>query len=177
MTLIKSKYYFEALDNYPYSLPDCLEALNYALSYDPEDADSLCLMGRIYSEMLNDYEKAKLYFEEAMQFDVTNLNTPKYYIKCLLDNEDLDEAEKLIEYSLKIKGIDKCRILIQESYLSEIKMDFKKALGILNEAKRFAYDQSMLDFLKSKEKFIKEKMPKKKKTKSKAKSNKKKETN
>ena len=95
MTLTKSKYYFEALDNYPYSLPDCLEALNYALSYDPEDADSLCLMGRIYSEMLNDYEKAKLYFEEAMHCDVTNLNTPKYYIKCLLDNEDFQEAEKL----------------------------------------------------------------------------------
>ena len=55
-------------------------------------------------------------------------------------------------------------------------MDFKKALKILKEAKKFAYDQSMLDFLKSKEKFIKEKMPKKKKTKSKVKSNKKKET-
>ena len=107
MTLTKSKYYFEALDNYPYSLPDCLEALNYALSYDPEDADSLCLMGRIYSEMLDDYEKAKLYFEEAMQCDVTNLNTSKYYIKCLLDNEDFQEAEKLINYSLKIKGIDR----------------------------------------------------------------------
>lgn len=106
MTLTKSKYYFEALDNYPYNLPDCLEALNYALSYDPEDADSLCLMGRIYSEMLLDYEKAKLYFAEAMQCDVTNLNTPKYYIKCLLDNEDFQEAEKLINYSLKIKGID-----------------------------------------------------------------------
>lgn len=179
MTLTKSKYYFEALDNYPYNLPDCLEALNYALSYDPEDADSLCLMGRIYSEMLIDYEKAKPYFEEAMQCDVTNLNTPRHYIKCLLDNEDLDEAEKLIEYSLKIKGIDKCRILIQKSYLFEIKTDFKKALETLKEAKSFAYDQQMLDFLKSKEKFIKEKMPKnpRAKTKSKGKSNKKKETN
>lgn len=176
MTLTKSKYYFEALDNYPYNLPDCLEALNYALSYDPEDADSLCLMGRIYSEMLNDYEKAKLYFEEAMQCDVTNLNTPKYYIKCLLDNEDLQEAEKLINYSLKIKGIDKCRILIQKSYLSEIKMDFKKALENLKKAKNFAYDQSMLDFLKSKEKLIKEKMPKKSKTACKRKKEKKKET-
>jgi hypothetical protein len=47
MTLIKNIYYFEALDNYPYSLPGGLEALNYALSYDPEGADSLCLMGRI----------------------------------------------------------------------------------------------------------------------------------
>ncbi|WP_379967668.1 tetratricopeptide repeat protein [Epilithonimonas sp. UC225_85] len=165
MTLTKSKYYFEALDNYPYSLPDCLEALNYALSYDPEDADSLCLMGRIYSEMLIDYEKAKLYFEEAMQCDVTNLNTPKYYIKCLLNNEDLEQAEKLIEYSLKIKGIDKCRILIQKSYLFEIKLDYKTALENLKEAKVFAYDQEMLDFLKNKEKFIKEKMPGKRKKK------------
>ncbi|PZU80948.1 MAG: hypothetical protein DI529_16115 [Chryseobacterium sp.] len=177
MTLTKSKYYFEALDNYPYNLPDCLEALNYALSYDPEDADSLCLMGRIYSEQLRNYETAKQYFQEALQCDVTNLNTPRHYIKCLLDNEDLDEAEKLIEYSLKIKGIDKCRILIQKSYLFEIKMDFKKAMEILKEAKNFAYDQQMLDFLKSKEKFIKEKMPKKTKAKSKVKSKKKKEAN
>ncbi len=177
MTLTKSKYYFEALDYYPYNLAECLEALNYALSYDPEDADSLCLMGRIYSEMLNDYEKAKLYFGEALQCDVTNLNTPRYYIKCLLDNEDLDEAEKLIEYSLKIKGIDKCRILIQKSYLFEIKMDFKKALELLKEAKGFAYDQQMLDFLKSKEKFIKEKIPKKRKGITKRKNSKKKETN
>jgi tetratricopeptide (TPR) repeat protein len=160
MTLTKSKYYFEALDNYPYSLPECLEALNYALSYDPEDADSLCLMGRIYGEMLSDYEKAKLYFEEAMQCNVANLNTPQYYIKCLLDNEDLEEAEKLIDYSLKIKGIDKCRILIHKSYLFEIQLKHKKALEPLAEAKNFAYDQSMLDFLKNREKFIKAKMPK-----------------
>ncbi|MCJ8154815.1 hypothetical protein MKJ01_13670 [Chryseobacterium sp. SSA4.19] len=160
MTLTKSKYYFEALDNYPYRLPNCLEALNYALSYDPEDADSLCLMGRIYSEILYDYEKAKLYFEEAMQYNVASLNTPQYYIKCLLDNEDLKEAETLIEYSLKIKGIDKCRILIHKSYLFKIQLKYNKALEPLAEAKNFAYDQSMLDFLKNREKFIKAKMPK-----------------
>ena len=165
MTLTKNKYYFEALDNYPYSLPACLEALNYALSYDPEDADSLCLMGRIYSEMLTDYERAKLYFEEAMQCNMSNLNTPQYFIKCLLDNEDLDEAEKLIEYSLKIKGIDKCRILIHQSLLFEIKFEYDKALEPLQEAKKFAYGQSMLDFLSSREKFIKAKMSKKPKKK------------
>ena len=76
MNLTKNKYYFEALDCYPYNLPDCLEALNYALSYDPEDADALCLMGRIHSEVLKDYETAKEYFAEAMMFDVTNVNTP-----------------------------------------------------------------------------------------------------
>jgi tetratricopeptide (TPR) repeat protein len=169
MTLTKNKYYFEALDNYPYSLPDCLEALNYALSYDPEDADSLCLMGRIYSEMLIDYEKAKLYFEEAMQYDVTNLNTPQYYIRCLLDNEDLEEAEKLIEYALKIKGIDKCRILILKSLLFEIRLEYKKALEHLKEAKKYSYAQSMLDVLNGKIKFIKAKSPEKVKKKPKKK--------
>ncbi|MGN7759519.1 hypothetical protein ACTJIV_18750 [Chryseobacterium sp. 22532] len=163
MTLTKSKYYFEALDNYPYSLPDCLEALNYALSYDPEDADSLCLMGRIYSEMLTDYERAKMYFEEAMQCNVANLDTPQHYIKCLLDNEDLDEAEKLIHYALRIKGIDKARILIQKSLLFEIRLEYKKALEPLKEARKYSYNQAMIDFLKSREKFIKSKMTETKK--------------
>jgi tetratricopeptide (TPR) repeat protein len=165
MTLTKSKYYFEALDNYPYSLPDCLEALNYALSYDPEDADSLCLMGRIYSEMLDDYEKAKLYFEEAMQCDVTNLNTPKYYIKCLLDNEDFQEAEKLINYSLKIKGIDRSTLWFCRALLSEMRGSFVNALKFLTEAEKFCYTSQSLDFMKSRKKFIKSKMPKKSKKK------------
>ncbi|KMQ66793.1 hypothetical protein ACM46_04630 [Chryseobacterium angstadtii] len=169
MTLTKSKYYFEALDNYPYSLPDCLEALNYTLSYDPEDADSLCLMGRIYSEMLTDYEKAKLYFEEAMQCNVANLNTPQYYIKCLLDNEDLDEAEKLINYALKIKGIDKARILIQKSLLLEIRLEYKKSLEPLKEAKKYSYNQPMIDYLDNRAKLIKGKMTKNKKEKKKEK--------
>lgn len=160
MTLTKSKYYFEALDNYPYSLPDCLEALNYALSYDPEDSDSLCLMGRIYSEMLIDYEKAKLYFEEAMQYDVTNLNTPKYYIKCLLDNEDFHEAEKLISYSLKIKGIDKATIWFYRSLLSEKRRSFFNALNFLKEAEKYCFTPHSLDIVKERRKFIKSKMSK-----------------
>ncbi|ANF50885.1 hypothetical protein A0O34_10320 [Chryseobacterium glaciei] len=165
MTLTKSKYYFEALDNYPYSLPDCLEALNYALSYDPEDADSLCLMGRIYSEMLIDYEKAKLYFEEAMLCDVTNLNVPQYYIKCLLDNEDFHEAEKLIRYSLKIKGIDKSVIWLYRSLLSEKRGSLRNALKFLNEAEKYCFTSCSLDSIKGRKKFVKSKMPKKKQTK------------
>jgi hypothetical protein len=49
---------------------------------------------------------------------MTNL-IPQYYIKCLLDNEDFQEAEKLIDYSLKIKGIDRCTIWFYRSLLSE----------------------------------------------------------
>ncbi len=162
MTLTKNKYYFEALDNYPYNLPNCLEALNYALSYDPEDADSLCLMGRIYSEMLSDYEKAKLYFEEAMQCDVTNLNVPQYYISCLIDNEDYHEAEKLIDYSLKIKGIDKATLWFYRSLLSEKRGSFVNALKFLNETAKYCFTKYSLDVVKDRRKFIKSKMRKKK---------------
>ncbi|MBK1894973.1 tetratricopeptide repeat protein [Chryseobacterium paridis] len=167
MTLTKNKYYFEALDNYPYSLPDCLEALNYALSYDPEDADSLCLMGRIYSEMLTDYEKAKLYFEEAMLCDVTNLNVPQYYIKCLLDNEDFYEAEKLIRFSLKIKGIDKSTIWLYRSLLSEKRGSLINALKFLKEARKYCFTYGSFELIKERERFVKSKMPKKKQPKKK----------
>lgn len=165
MTLTKNKYYFEALDNYPYNLPDCLEALNYALSYDPEDADSLCLMGRIYSEVVIDYEKAKSYFEEAMQCNVANLNTPKYYIKCLLDNEDFHKAQKLIEYSLKIKGIDKMILWLYRSLLSEKRGSFANALKFLDEAEKYCFDEISHNAVKDRRKFIKSKMPKKRKQK------------
>lgn len=159
MTLTKNKYYFEALDYFPYNMSECLDALNYALSYEPEDADSLCLMGRVYSEVLKDYETGKKYFEEAMQSNIANVNTPKFYIECLLSNEDYDEAEKLIQYALKMKGIDKAEILNCKSLLSERKGDNKEALEILKEARIFSYCRSTLDILDDREKLVQEKMP------------------
>ena len=165
MTLTKSKYYFEALDNYPYNLPDCLEALNYALSYEPEDADALCLMGRIYSEQLRNYELAKQYFEEAMQCDVTNINTPQYYINCLINNDDLDEAEKLIEYALRLKGIEKSILYYYRSQISEKRGSYSNAIKFLSEGEKFCFSSCSLDLLKERKKFVKSKMPKKSKKK------------
>jgi len=161
MTLTKSKYYFEALDFYPYNLAECIEALNYALAYEPEDSDSLCLMGRIYSEQLKNYETAKQYFEEAMLCDIANLNVPQYYINCLLANEDYREAEKLINYSLKIKGIDKSNLWFYRALLSEKRGSLSNALKFLDKAAKYSFNAHSLDFIKSRKKFIKSKMHKK----------------
>ncbi|OCA79598.1 hypothetical protein BBH99_05920 [Chryseobacterium contaminans] len=160
MTLTKNKYYFEALDYFPYNMSECLDALNYALSYEPEDADSLCLMGRVYSEVLRDYETAKKYFEEAMQSNIGNVNTPKYYIECLLSNEDYEEAGKLIDYALKMKGIDKAEIFNCKSLLLERKGEYKQAMEQLKEAKKFSFYRSTLEILEDREKLIQNKMPK-----------------
>ncbi|WP_068939084.1 tetratricopeptide repeat protein [Chryseobacterium timonianum] len=160
MTLTKNKYYFEALDYFPYNMAECLDALNYALSYEPEDADSLCLMGRVYSEVLKDYETGKKYFEEAMQSNIGNVNTPKYYIECLLSNEDYEEAEKLIKYALKMKGIDKAEILNCASLLLERKGEYKQALEQLKEARKFSFCKSTFEILEEREKAVQNKMPK-----------------
>lgn len=159
MTLTKNKYYFEALDYFPYNMAEWLDALNYALSYEPEDADSLCLMGRVYSEVLKDYETGKKYFEEAMQSNIGNINTPRYYIEFLLSNEDYEEAEKLIGYALRMKGIDKSEILNCKSLLMERKGEYKQALEQLKEARKFSYCRSSLEILEDREKLIKDKMP------------------
>lgn len=115
--------------------------------------------------MLSDYEKAKLYFEEAMQCDVTNLNVPQYYISCLIDNEDYHEAEKLIDYSLKIKGIDKATLWFYRSLLSEKRGSFANALKFLDETAKYCFTKYSLDVVKDRKKFIRSKMPKKKKIK------------
>lgn len=159
MTLTKSKYYFEALDYFPYNLSDCLDALNYALAYEPEDADSLCLMGRVYSEILKDYETAKKYFEEAMQYNIGNVNTPKYYIECLLSNEDYAEAEKLIDFALQLKGISKAEILSCKALLFERKENYEEALLQIEAAKIFNYYRSTAEVLEEREKSIQSKMP------------------
>ena len=163
MNLTKSKYYFEALDWFPYNLSECLEALNYALSYDPEDSDALCLMGRIYSEELKNFEKAKIYFEEAMLHEITNINTPKYHILCLINNDDLDEAEKLIEYSLRLKGIEKSILIYYRSMTSEKRGSFSNALKFLEDAEKYCFNETSFDLIKDRKKFIKSKMSKKKK--------------
>ena len=64
------KYLFQALDNYPYSLEETIESLDYALSYNNKNVMALCLYGRVQSEQLQDYEAAKVYFQEALAINI-----------------------------------------------------------------------------------------------------------
>ena len=100
-------YLFKALDAYPYDLEEAVEALTYALSYDDKNTDALCLMGRVYAENLKDYEKAKEYYADALAENVNAFSVYPYYIDVLLWNEDFDEAAKLIDFALTVKGSDK----------------------------------------------------------------------
>lgn len=132
---ILDKHLFSALDNYPYNLLETIESLEYALSYNDKNTMALCLLGRIYAEQLMDYETAKEYFSEAISYNIDALEIYPHYIHTLILNEDLDEAEKLIEFALTIKGTNKVEILLKKVLLLEIKRDFAKAKLVLKTIK------------------------------------------
>lgn len=157
--MTQNKYYFQALDNFPYNMQENIEALNYALSYDGQNTESLCLLGRVYAEVLKDYEMAKNYFAEALQENMDSVATPIHYLYCLINNEDYEEAEKLIAFALKIKGIDKATVYYQKSIIFEKKGELKLALKEIKNAKSFTYNDTFMSFLDSrKDYFIKKKL-------------------
>ena len=173
------KYLFQALDNYPYSLEETIESLDYAFSYDAKNTMVLCLYGRIQAEQLWNYEEAKNYFQEALAINIHALEVYPYYLQTLILNEDYEEVQKLIDFALTIKGINKSEIYIKKAILFEAQLRFKDALTAIKNAKlytlQFAFEsdimevekriKSKIDLLKNKKKSNKCKKDSKKKSK------------
>lgn len=152
------KYIFQALDNYPYSLVETIESLEYALSANPKNTMALCMMGRIYAEQLMDYETAKEYFNEAISINLYALEVYPHYIRTLILNEDFEEARHLIEFALTIKGIPKIEILTRKVWLYEIQEEFEKAKKVLKEIKLLMTDSEYESYVRETKKRINKKI-------------------
>ncbi len=170
------KYLFQALDNYPYSLEETIESLDYAFSYDAKNTMVLCLYGRIQVEQLWNYEEAKSYFQEALAINIYALEVYPYYIQTLILNEDYEEAQKLIDFALTIKGINKSEIYVKKAILFEAQLRFKDALTAIKNAKlytlQFAFESDITEVekrIKSKIYLLKNKKNSKKDSKKKSK--------
>lgn len=163
------KYLFQALDNYPYSLEETVESLDYALSYDAKNTTALCLYARIEAEQLQNYEAAKDYFQEALAITIDAVAVYPYYLETLLLNEDYEEALKLIDFALTIKGINKKAILLKKVQLLERQQNIKGALQLLKEVKLFSFDSETYEVeqletrLKAKKELLQPKKKSKKK--------------
>ena len=136
------KYLFQALDSYPYSLEETIESLDYALSYDDKNTMALCLYGQVFSDQLLKYEEAKEYFQKALSINIYALEVYPFYIHTLILNEDYEEAAKLIDFALTIKGINKIEILLKKVMLLESKQEFKKALKVIKKVKLITINTS-----------------------------------
>ncbi|MNK49752.1 hypothetical protein D3C87_686160 [compost metagenome] len=171
------KYLFQALDNYPYSLEETIESLDYAFSYDSKNTMVLCLYGRIQAEQLMNYEEAKSYFQQALSINIHALEVYPYYLQTLIVNEDYEEAQKLIDFALTVKGINKSEIYIKKTILLEVQYKFEEALKEIKQAKLYSiehdYDSGISEVekrIKGKVDLLEKKKPKEKKKNSKKKS-------
>lgn len=155
------KYYFQALDNFPFNMEETIEALNYALSYDEKDSDCLVLMAKVYAEVMEEYETAKEYFQMAMDYNLNNLKIYAPYAECLILNEDYDEAEKLIDFAMKIKGIDRAGLWLNKAKLADVRDQSKRLINrYVKEAKLYAKVLDQLENIENFEVFIERKYPK-----------------
>lgn len=152
------KYLFQAMDSYPYSLEETLESLDYALSYDENNTMALCLYGRLYAEQLQKYEEAKSYFQKALSIDINALEIYPYYIDTLLFNEDFDEAERLINFALSVKGINKIEVKLREVLLYEMQQDLEKAAILSKQLRLYIYSADWNSLIEDTEKRLKQKL-------------------
>jgi len=129
---INNTYFIKALENYPYDLEESIESLKYALSYDEHNADVHCLMAQFYMDQLYDYETAQYHLEEALAYNIDHIKSYQVFIRLCIQLDELNKAEKLIDFASTIKGFSQVFVLEQKAYIKEKK-------GNLKDAKAFAH--------------------------------------
>jgi Tfp pilus assembly protein PilF len=146
-TNLNNPYVFKALEAYPWELEKAIEALNYALAYDPENVKALHLMAKVHYEQLGDNETAKTYFEKALASRMDIPDIYPEYIRLLVNNDDYKEAQKLIDFAKTVKGIDKAGITLVQGQLYESITLFEEAEKALKEAKQLALNNDFISYV------------------------------
>lgn len=155
---LADQYYLKASSEYPYSLEFVIENLNYALSYDEEHTQSLCLLGKVYMFQMKEFHVAQTCFQKALLSDKNYPDTYKYLSLLKTWLADFDGALKILERGMKIKGMNRSNLLLLESLVHESKGDFGCAKSILKKAKLFSFDQHVISHIDCHIKRIKVKM-------------------
>lgn len=158
MYTLADKYYIKAADEYPYSLEDTLENLEYALSYDAEHARANTLMGVLRMESFHDYAGAEEHFCIALGTNPESTETCEYYLRLLLGLKKEKEALRLIAYWEKLPGAEQAKILAARARLQETKKDYAAALTCLHNAMLETCCNDYLDFLKDEKSRIETKL-------------------
>jgi tetratricopeptide (TPR) repeat protein len=162
---ITETYYLKAYEQYPHNLEDCVENLNYALSYDGEYAPALCLMGRLYTSEIKNFVLAEEYFTRALAADFTFSETYIHYSRLLVTLEKTDELNKLMEQAFKSPGIEKSTLYHTKGLSLEQLGRFDEALELFHLALRASFNTDTDEFLGTEIKRIEGKQKKLKKKK------------
>lgn len=138
------QYYLKALAEFPYDLESVIENLNYTLSYDEEHTQAYCLLGLVNMYAMKDYRKAESCFEKALQCDLSYPDTYKYFSLLKIWLGEMEQANKIINYGLKVKGMDQAALLKYKALAHECIGEFDQAKNVLKQAKLHAIDNCKL---------------------------------
>ncbi|KAA1243042.1 hypothetical protein [Aquimarina sp. RZ0] len=134
------------------------EALNKALSYNPNHHASLCLLGFIHAEYLRNFKKAFACFDHVITLDPNYALVYELYAEYLVLCNRLEKAEKLIQFALNIKEINTSRIYWSKAVLEEKNMDYDKSIFNIKMSKMHCSDNDWYEFLDREEHRLEEKI-------------------
>lgn len=140
-TTTADMYYLKALNHYDYDLDTVVEYLNYALSYDEEHTQSLCLMGQVYMYDLKNYDIAAFYYTAALQVDIKYVEVYDHFILLKIWLGEYVSAIKFITFAKTVKGVNMCKMLIFQGRIQEAKGNYKEALLSLDLAFSSCFDK------------------------------------
>ncbi len=155
---IADTYYLKAQAASGYDWDEVCESLNYALSYDEDHCASLCLLGSVYAEYLDQYEKAFDCFDKVIAIDSGHTAVYPLYVKYLIWSDEIERARNLIDFAFTIKGISKGSLCWLSAYVAETEQRYHTALKRLKKAKKYAFNDAYFSFIEKEENRIKKKL-------------------
>jgi tetratricopeptide (TPR) repeat protein len=157
MDTLADQYYVKAVDSYPFDLEESIENLNYALSYDNDHVGANYLMGKLYMEQFQEYDRAEIHFQAALASDPYNKGVCLDYIALLIIMKEFGKAEKLIDFTLGFKDIDLAGLYHLVGLHCEYQHQYDQAIIFYEDAILESYNEEATGVLEGEIKRVKAK--------------------
>lgn len=150
-------YLLKAMDYYPCNMEEAIQSIQYALSYNDQNPHTLLLAGRMYAEIFQDQGEAIKYYEDALAADMDAVKVYPYLIDAYLETGEFEKAERLIDFAMKIKAVEKSIIVSKKIKWLEMQGEFAKASKLLDLLRLELYDNDWKSWLEETEARLKSK--------------------
>ena len=154
---IGENYLLKAKEAYNYDMEECVEALNYAMSYDDETAEVWLLHGKVMLYYIKDYGSAQEAFMQALSIEPTHSETFIEFIWLRIHEARFEEAQQLLYSALQIVKKDFAIFYRLQAVLLEYEESYDDAIESLEIALNKTYNCSYQCYLEEEIKRIKNK--------------------
>lgn len=144
---IGENYLLKAKEAYDYDMEECVEALNYAMSYDDESAEAFLLHGKVMLYYIKDYSSAEESFAQALNIDPTHSETFIEFVWLRINEARFEEAQQILYSALQVVKKDFAQLYRLQAVLLEYEESYSDAIESLEIALEKTYNCSFQCFL------------------------------